>query len=127
MELTKILWLIQSAQRIQAYFTGDVMSFSFLPVRIIEIWRPLLNAWLKSSRAWNSDTNGNHDEIAMGMNNIRPITYSYALASSFIDSQNPKLFNTDLSACPIYGWHNTKRENMGLMRLLHLISDICCT
>lgn len=46
---------------------------SFLPARIIEICRPLLNAWLKSKRVWNSDTNGNHDKMAMGMKIMSPI------------------------------------------------------
>lgn len=79
-----------------------VDGVSFLPARIIEICRPLLNAWLKSKRVWNSDTNGNHDKMAMGMKMTRPMMYSYPLASSFIDSQNPMPFIIGLQACPIF-------------------------
>jgi len=49
---------------------------SFRPARIMEIWRPLLKAWLKSNLVWNSDTNGNHESTAKGMKITSPITYS---------------------------------------------------
>lgn len=47
------------------------------------------------------DTNGNHDKMAMGAKSSNPIMYSYALASSFIDSQNPMALNNGLQTCPI--------------------------
>ena len=89
-----------SAVSAPSFFT--VSAPSFFPARIIEIWRPLLNAWLKSRRVWNSEANGNHDKMAIGMKSNKPIMYSYALASSFIESQNPIHINNDLHACPIY-------------------------
>lgn len=84
---------------------------SFFPARIIDICRPLLNAWLKSRRVWNSDTKGNHDRMAVGMKIMSPMMYSYALASSFIDSQNPMPFIIGLQACPIFGKRG-KRESI---------------
>ena len=47
--------------------------FFFIPTRIVEIWRPLLNACLKSMRVWNSDTIGNQDKMVIGMKTISPI------------------------------------------------------
>lgn len=50
---------------------------SFLcPPRIRDICKPLLNAWLKSIRVWNSDTNGNQARKATGVNKSNPITIS---------------------------------------------------
>ena len=73
----------------------------FLPARILDIWRPRLNAWLKSNLVWNSETKGNHDSTTMGIKMIIPITYSYARPSSLIESQNPMRLNNDLHAWPI--------------------------
>lgn len=40
--------------------------------------------------------------MAIGMKSNSPIMYSYALASSFIESQNCILLNKGLHACPIF-------------------------
>lgn len=72
-----------------------------LPAKIVEMWRPLLIAWLKSKRVWISDTNGNTDKTAIGMKIMSPIMYSHAIASSFIDSQAPIALKNGLFACPI--------------------------
>ena len=74
---------------------------SFFPARIIEIWSPLLNAWLNSNRVWNSDTNGNHDKTAVGMKIINPITYSYALESSLTEAHSFAHFKSPLHVCAI--------------------------
>ena len=75
---------------------------SFLcPPRIRDICKPLLNAWLKSIRVWNSETKGNQARNATGVNRSRPITISYPRASVLIDPQNPADFTTGLHACAI--------------------------
>lgn len=74
---------------------------SFRPARILEIWSPLLNAWLKSKRVWNSETNGNQERTATGISMMSPIKYSYALPNSLIESQNPSFFINGLIAWPI--------------------------
>lgn len=53
----------------------DERSFRW-PPRIREICRPLLNAWLKSIRVWNSETNGNQARNATGVNKSKPIMIS---------------------------------------------------
>ena len=50
---------------------------------------------------FGTHTNGNHDKMAMAAKSRNPIMYSYALASSFIGSQNPITLNNGLQTCPI--------------------------
>lgn len=89
------------------------LSVSF-PARIIEICSPLLNAWLKSKRVWNSDMNGNQASMAVGMKIIRPITYSYALDSSFTESHTIAPFKNPLQAFAILKVQ-TKRKGISVV------------
>ena len=73
----------------------------FWPARILEIWRPRLNAWLNSSRVWNSETKGNHDRKPMGRKRMRPIIFSYDLPSSMMESHSMVLLINGEHACPI--------------------------
>lgn len=75
--------------------------FFFPPARIRWIWSPRLNAWLKSNRVWNSETNGNHANIATGAKRISPIMYSYPLPRALTDPQNPRPFTNGLHDCDI--------------------------
>lgn len=76
------------------------LSF-FPPDNSIWIWRPLLNAWLKSRRVWNSMTKGNHAKMATGANITSAIRYSYPLAIPFTDPHNLSFFTVGLHACAI--------------------------
>lgn len=82
---------------------------SFFPARIIEIWRPLLKAWLKSSRVWNSDTNGNQDKTTIGANMNSPMIHSYARANSITESQIPSPLKQGLHAWPIFEHEGRKK------------------
>lgn len=98
------LWWGLGLDRMYDFDMGksQVLDFlSFFPARIIEIWRPLLKAWLKSSLIWNSDTKGNQDKITIGMNITKDIMHSYALANSIKEFQNPIPFKAGLHAWPI--------------------------
>lgn len=79
----------------------------FPPARILWIWRPLLNAWLKRSLVWNSDTNGNQASMATGAKITTPIMYSYPLARAFTDPHIPIAFVIGLQACAIYNHRKT--------------------
>lgn len=64
---------------------------ALFPARISEISNPRLNAWLKSRRDYKIETNGNHDEIAIGTKITIPIPASYILANSCTEYHKPKL------------------------------------
>lgn len=101
-----IKWIMNINYKVQV----DDLS-SFFPSRIIEIWRPLLKAWLKSNLVWNSETKGNQDKTTTGMNINTDIAHSYALANSIIDFQNPIRLKQGLHAWPI-----CERKNKRLWR-----------
>nr|GLL22792.1 hypothetical protein GW17_00015875 [Ipomoea trifida] len=66
---------------------NQTFADAFFPARIMEIWRPLLKAWLKSNLVWNSETNGNHDNTTVGMKMISPIMHSCSCSPLHQDSQ----------------------------------------
>jgi len=53
-----------------------IPAFGLLPARMRDISKPLLNAWLNRSRVWKVDMNGNHEQMAMGMQMIIPVPAS---------------------------------------------------
>ena len=90
-------------QHNQIHYSLLRFARSFLcPPRIREIWRPLLKAWLKSIRVWNSDTKGNHAKKAMGVNNKRPISISYPLAKALTEPHIEECLRIGLHACAIW-------------------------
>lgn len=64
---------------------------ALFPARMREISSPRLNAWLKRSRDWKVETNGNHDNNAIGEKMITPIPASYIRANSLTESHIPRL------------------------------------
>lgn len=51
-------------------------ELGLFPARINEISSPRLKAWLYKRRVWNVETNGNHEQMAIGTNIIMPIPAS---------------------------------------------------
>lgn len=84
------------------------------PPRIREICKPLLKAWLKSIRVWNSETNGNHEKNATGVKRSKPITTSYPRASALTEPQNPVLSMRGLQACAIFQRTKEKKNVMSI-------------
>lgn len=74
---------------------------ALFPARIREISNPRLKAWLNMSLVWNVETNGNHENKAIGIKIIIPIPASYRRAIDLIDFHNPSFFITGLHAAAI--------------------------
>lgn len=77
------------------------------PARTREISNPRLKAWLNMSRVWKVDTNGNHDDNAMGMNISIPIPASYRRAMERMDFHKPSFFIKGFQAIAI--WNSSDR------------------
>lgn len=97
---THIVYVCNLHKCIYSLLSED-RSFFCPPPRIRDICRPLLNAWLKSIRVWNSDTNGNHARNATGVNKSNPMIISQYCARVLIDDHSPDLRKNGLKACDI--------------------------
>lgn len=75
--------------------------FGLFPARMSEISRPRLKAWLNISLVWNVETNGNHEEKAIGMKIITPIAASYKRPIDRTDFHSPIFFITGFQALAI--------------------------
>lgn len=91
---SQLFRIIDDCLRAHAELTFSIphiWTLALFPARIFEISRPRLKAWLKRSRDWKVDMNGNHERIEMGAKMIIPIPASYILANSLTESHNPML------------------------------------
>ena len=70
---------------------SQLCMFALFPARMRDISNPRLNASLNRSRDWKVETNGNHDNTAMGTKIIMPVPASYMRDTSRTQSHNPKL------------------------------------
>ena len=66
-----------------------------------EISKPLLKAWLNSSRVWKVEMKGNQEQMAMGTKMIIPMPASYRRASERTIFHKPNLFTIGFHATAI--------------------------
>lgn len=93
----------------QKYNYNPVLGL--FPARIREISNPRLKAWLNMRRVWNVDTNGNHENNAMGIKMSIPMPASYRRAIDRMDFHSPSLFITGFQAEAIYIKDNQHKKS----------------